>query len=198
LIDLGNPGSVQLLLGIAVSVTVVAFLLVIYITRRSRSEARRVIREALAEIDDAVAFSSEKIRELDHRIIDTLFTLSEPAAENFSLAKQFLALMQRRAEKIEALVETKKLENLFKAHRIATTPLENTGDHLSSVVFSQTVLHLNPGEFRLAIEAMLNTVEKELGGTPARSYTKTIDASGHRRRRFTIRGFIETVSGEKE
>jgi len=106
--------------------------------------------------------------------------------------------MERRDEKIKELTSTKRIEDLFTAHKLITSPLENAGDHLSSLVFSTTILQLNPGDFELALKTMIDSVEKELSeGLMAKSY-KTDGYSNQRRRKFTIRGFVQSITGEGE
>lgn len=189
--------TIYYILAMCVCVVVITLLAALYFLQRSRAESKKAIKIALKEINQVATESGERIQKLDQRIVDSLLKLSPVAAENFSLAKQFLNIMGRRRDTIMDLLETRKLEDLFQAHKIATSPLENAGDHLSSVVFASTVLQLQPGQYKIAMDTMLNSVEDDLGGRPPMAQFRGIDATGHRRRKFTIRGFIQSVTGKE-
>ena len=193
-----SPDLVYFILMVCIAVAGLAFVAAIYFTNKSKKDARRDIKLGLDEIYRVGQNMSERIDSLDAKYIDSIGTLSQAANQNFSLAKQFLSLMERRVERVNELVATKKIEDLFKAHKLITSPLENAGDHLSSLVFSTTVLQLNPGDFELALKTMIDSVEKELKeGQTAKSYSNSGYAS-QRKRKFTIRGFVASITGEEE
>jgi len=183
---------------VCIGVAGLAFFAALYFTGKSKKDARRDIKDGLEEIYKVGGEISQRVKTLDSKYIDSIGTLSQAANQNFSLAKQFLSLLERRIEKVNDLVSTKRIEDLFKAHKIITSPLENAGDHLSSLVFSTTVLQLNPGEFELALKTMIDSVEKELSeGQTAKSYS-TAGYTNQRRRKFTIRGFVKSITGDGE
>jgi len=191
-----SPDFVYSIIMLCVGVAGVAFVAALYFTRKSKKDARRDIKIGLEEIYRVGNESSKRIEALDNKYIDSIGTLSQAANQNYSLAKQFLSLMERRVERVNDLTSTKRIEDLFKAHKIITSPLENAGDHLSSLVFSTTVLQLNPGDFELALTTMLDSVEKELcDGEIAKSYSNS-GYSDQRRRKFTIRGFVQSIKGD--
>ncbi len=193
-----SPDFVYLIIMLCIGVAALAFVAALYFTGKSKKDARKDIKDGLDEIYRVGNEISQRIEALDSKFIDSIGTLSQAANQNFSLAKQFLSLMERRVEKVNDLVSTKRIEDLFKAHKIITSPLENAGDHLSSLVFSTTVLQLNPGEFELALTTMINSVEKELTeGKTAKSYS-TAGYNNQRKRKFTIRGFVNSITGEGE
>ena len=190
-----SPDLVYLIIIVCIGVAGLAFVAAIYYTRKSKKDARKDIKIGLEEIFRVGDQYNKRINTLDNKYIDSIGTLSQAANQNFSLAKQFLSLMDRRVEKVEELINTKRIEDLFKAHKIITSPLENAGDHLSSLVFSTTVLQLNPGDFELALKTMIDSVERELvEGKTAKSYS-TDGYTNQRRRKFTIRGFVESITG---
>jgi hypothetical protein len=192
-----SPDFVYLVITVCIAVSALAFVAALYFTGKSKKDARRDIKIGLDEIYRVGNEMSQRIDSLDAKYIDSVGTLSQAANQNFSLAKQFLSLMERRVEKVNELVGTKRIEDLFKAHKIITSPLENAGDHLSSLVFSTTVLQLNPGDFELALKTMIDSVERELReGHIAKSYS-TSGYTNQRRRKFTIRGFVQSITGEE-
>jgi len=173
-----------------------AFIAALYFTRKSKTDARKDIKVGLEEIYRVGNAIGQRIDALDNKYIDSVGTLSQAANQNYALAKQFLSLMERRVEKVNELISTKRIEDLFKAHKLITSPLENAGDHLSSLVFSTTVLQLNPGDFELALTTMIDSVERELSeGLTAKSYS-TAGYNSQRKRKFTIRGFMQSITGE--
>jgi len=191
-----DPLAIYYVLAICVAVTFIAFFTAIYLTSRSKSEARKGITLGLAEIDEVAPAALARIQQLDESIVDSLRTLSPLASENFSLARQFIALMEARRDRVEELVASGRLEDLFRAYKLISSPLENAGDHLTSVVFAKTILHLLPGQFGVALDTMLTSVENDLAGNTQVERYRSKDEHGHRRRKFTIRGFIESVTGK--
>jgi len=195
---LNSPNLLYYVIVACIGIAGLAFISALYFTSKSKKDARTDIKTGLDEIYRVGNEFSKRIDALDRKYIDSIGTLSQAANQNFSLAKQFLSLMERRVEKVNELTSTKRIEDLFKAHKIITSPLENAGDHLSSLVFSTTVLQLSPGDFELALKTMVDSVEKELTeGQTALSYS-TAGYTNQRRRKFTIRGFVRTVTGETE
>ncbi len=193
-----TPDIVFTIIVACIAVTSIAFIAALYFTTKSKKDAKNDIKTGLEEIYRVGNAAAERINQIEHAHLDAIGTLSPAATQNYSLAKQFLSLMERRAEKVGELKRSGKIEDLFKAHKIITSPLENAGDHLSSLVFSTTVLQLNPGDFELAFTTMLDSVEKELKeGRTAKSY-RTDGYSNQRRRKFTIRGFVQSIVGEEE
>ena len=177
-------------------VAAMSFIAAIYFTRRSTNEARKDIKLAMDELYALGVKTADRMEQLENHYRDSIGSLSPAATQNFSLAKQFLAMIERRAEKVEELLSTKKLEDLFKAHKLVASPVENAGDHLSSLVFASTVLQLQPSELAVAIDAMMTSVEGELfQGKKAMSF-KSDGYNTGRKRKFTIRGFIQSVTGE--
>lgn len=193
-----SPDLAYQIIMVCIGVAGLAFFAALYFTGKSKKDARREIKIGLKEIYTVGTAVSERIESLDGKYLDSIGTLSQAANQNYSLAKQFLSLLERRVEKVNDLLSTRKIEDLFKAHKIITSPLENAGDHLSSLVFSTTILQLKPGEFELALNTMIDSVEKELyGGKVAKSYS-TSGYAGQRKKRFTIRSFVQSITGEGE
>ncbi len=186
------------ILGICIATACFAFLAALYLTGKSRKDARRDIEEGLVNIDNVVNAAMQRIEKLDSQVIDTFQPLSSVGQENFSLVKQFVGLMQSRKAQVEELIDTGRLEDLFRAQKMITSPLENAGDHLTSVVFANTVLHLEPSQFHVALDTMLTSVEGELAGNPNVVNTRMKENFGPRKRKFTIRGFIQSVTGENK
>jgi hypothetical protein len=187
---------VHVILLLCIGVAGLSFVAALYFGRRSKKDALRDIKTGLKEIYDVHKKASLRMEDLEIAYSRGIAGLSSSATLNYSLAKQFLGLMERRAERVEELLTSNRLEDLFKAHKFITSPLENAGDHLNSIVFSTTILQIKPGEFSLAIDTMLDSVEHELTyGKRASSYHPEGYDSG-RKRKFTIRGFVRSVKGD--
>lgn len=176
-------------------ISVGAFLALWFLTKKSEREVKDDVRERLENLYTVVRQSRDRFAKLDAMVIDRMRTLSQKGSQSYSVAKAIVSTMEQRIEKVEKLLVSKTTDDLLRAQKLLHTPIENTGDSMSTVIFGDTILNLQPEQVELAIDMVLNAVEKDITRPPGSASSSTHAAvEPSRRRRFTIRGFLKSLA----
>lgn len=187
---------VQILLVVCGVIAIVAFASLFFLTGRSKRRMESEVHQLVDELSDLVAQSQDRLRHLDSLIIDHLRALGPAAHQSYDVLKQTVNAMEQRAIDVRRLMGTGDFDDLLHAREILESPIENTGDHLSSVLFSSTILTLKPDQFAVALDLMYDTVVKDLSQPKTGDPKPSPIAQAPRKRRFTIRGFMRSLTGK--
>ena len=190
-----SAASVWILLIACGSIAAFAFVSLLLVTRQSKKAVAKEVAQRLAALKTLVTQSNSKIRRLDQQIIDQLRNLSTRGQQGFNMLKQIISVLEKRIVDVEKLLATQRMEDVFKAHAMLLSEVDNVGNGIDNLIFSENVLSLKPDQFEFAVDMMFAAVEADLA--------RRQDESGHqpvfhipRKRRFTIRGFLKVLGGE--
>lgn len=180
--------------------SLIIFLWLFRVTRRSSKQLRIGVEQQLFELRQVHVEAMKRINRLDVEIIDKLRSLSTKGSEAHSMAKQIIAKIAGRMTEVEKLLNAGTLDDLVKAQEILTSPIDNSGTQYDAIKFSDTLLTLQPDQFGFALQMMSDLVETDLNRPiegSSQSHIPTVVAIPHmdRQRKFTIRGFFKSLMG---
>ena len=175
---------------------------VLNLTRRSAKEMKRDTEERLAALRTVHLEALRRVQKLDIEIVDKLRPMSVKGSEAYSMAKQIHGKIARRIAEAEKLLNTGTIDDLVKAQQLLISPIDNSGNQFESLVFSDTLLTLQPDQCAFALDMMAELIERDLDkvaqeGEAAKALApvRVEMPSMHRVRKFTVRGFFKSLMG---
>ena len=198
--DAGALHSVWLLL---VGCGVASVLIFFYIWRMTRQSARALrddVSNRLRELRDISADAHHRFQRIDQAIVHQRASLSARGSEAYSMAKQITSKIAARMQEVQYL-QSGSLDKLVRAQEILDTPLDNTGVQYDAIVFADTILTLKPDQFSLATSMILDIVEQDLQRKTEVAGPVKVAPPMHsdpRGRKFTIRGFLRSLTTPKD
>jgi hypothetical protein len=195
--SVGSGTMFMLVVGCAVFSSF-ALIYLILSGRKSEQFLRAELERHLSYLKELIKQTRERIARLDGIVVGQMRGLSPRASLSFNIAKQFLAVLDRRVVRLEQHLASGGLEELTRGYELIQQAVDNVGTGLDSVIFSETVLTLKPEQFEFGIDTMLEVVESDLNN-PTKQTKSNKPVEMHRRQRnYTIRGFLRSLSGTED
>ena len=195
-----NTQLVWILLLVCGVTSIVLFVWILRLANQSKKELSREIADRHEALRQLYLETFKRVQKIDVQIIDRMRPLSSRGTEAHTMLRQMLTKIAHRLDDVERLRASGVTEDLVKAQTVLLGPIDNSGNTYDSLVFSETILTLQPDQFAFALEMICDFVERDLNRDPeaASPIPKTIDVDASRfarERKFTIRGFFKLLAG---